>query len=424
MEPREQIERAGRAPKLAGIDYKRAAIEYPSKLDPERLHHLRTKPFYNLAHMLPKFRGTRGMDAETHREFCDFANMAVALELPPGAHILDAACGSGWLSEYFARLGYDVTGIDISPDLIRICEDRVQRVPFAVDHETPLRCRFLVHDIEAAPLAEKFDAVICYDAMHHFDDERAVARHFAAMLEIGGTLFVLEGNRPERASLGQAELIEVMERFGTLESPFDPAYLKRLLDENGFAVVGDYVSVNALIDRDAIGDDGRIKIESPATNYLLCKKVIVAAAASNVPDSRAPNVLRAELKALSDWPGIFATNERFTLDVEVRNTGDTLWLGGHYMRRGAVMPGVKILDSGGKVVDEFHGEPALPRAMLPDEAATIIIQRAVPNVPGDYTLKIDLVDQHVCWFEERGSAPLVLPLRVTDPGEKRGRRAR
>ena len=74
----------GRSPKLAGIDYKKAAIDYPSKLTPERLHHLRTKPFYNLANKLPKFRGN-GMDVETHRHFCDFANMAVALDLPAGA---------------------------------------------------------------------------------------------------------------------------------------------------------------------------------------------------------------------------------------------------------------------------------------------------------------------------------------------------
>ena len=30
------------------MDYKRAAVEYPRLITPERLHHLRTKPFYNL----------------------------------------------------------------------------------------------------------------------------------------------------------------------------------------------------------------------------------------------------------------------------------------------------------------------------------------------------------------------------------------
>ncbi len=87
-----------RSPKLEGIDFKQAAVDYPSRLTAERLNHLRTKPFYNLANKPAKFRG-HGMDVETHRHFCDFANTAVALDLPAGARLLDAACVSGWLSE-------------------------------------------------------------------------------------------------------------------------------------------------------------------------------------------------------------------------------------------------------------------------------------------------------------------------------------
>jgi SAM-dependent methyltransferase len=403
---------AGRLPKLEGIDYKRAAIEYPGKLDPERLHHLRTKPFYNLAHKLPKFRGTRGMDAETHREFCDFANIAVALELPPGARILDVACGSGWLSEYFARLGYDVTGIDISPDLIRISEDRIRRVPYGVDHETPLRCRFRVHDIECAPLEEKFDALVCYDAMHHFADEQAVARNLAAMLDVGGLLFILEGTKPAQDSAGEEELIDVMQRFETLESPFDAAYLRQILDQNGLAVVGDYVSVNALIDREALDAEGAIRPPLPAINYLLCKKISEDKTASSVPDSRAPATLRAAIELDDSWRPEVNPRARFIVRLKIANQGDTLWLGGSYMRRGAVMLGVRILDAGGNIVDEFHGEPALPRAMAPGEETSVIIEHAAPSTPGAYRIKIDLVAQHVCWFEDRGSVPLTVPLEV------------
>jgi 2-polyprenyl-3-methyl-5-hydroxy-6-metoxy-1,4-benzoquinol methylase len=400
----------GRSPKLEGVDYKRAAVDYPSKLSAERLHHLRTKPFYNLANKPAKFRGN-GMDPETHRHFCDFANMAVALDLPPGARILDLACGSGWLSEYFARFGYDVTGIDISPPLVEISEARIRALPL-VDPETEIRCRFQVHDIELGALEEKFDAIVCYDAMHHLEDERSAVRNIAAMLPIGGQLFILEGNRPPPASRAEAELVAVMQNFGTLESPFDPAYLHQLLDERGLAVVGDYVSVNGLFDREAVDEQGRLRIETPAINYLLCKKVSDTAAASTVPDSRAPGVLRAEIALRSPWPTNFKAAETFVAEIVVKNTGDTLWLGGGYLRRGGVTLGVRILDSGEAVRDEFHGEPALPRALGPNESCTAVIERACPAVPGSYTLKIDLVDQHICWFEQCGSPPLVLPMIV------------
>lgn len=401
----------GRSPKLEGIDYKKAAIDYPSKLSPERLHHLRTKPFYNLANKLPKFRGG-GMDVETHRHFCDFANMAVTLDLPAGARILDAACGSGWLSEYFARLGYDVTGIDISPDLIEISRERIRVLPPNIDPETPIRCRFLVHDIELAVLPEKFDAIVCYDAMHHLEDAAGAIRHLAEMLPMGGVLFVLEGSRPAPGSTGQAELIEVMEKFGTLESPFDREHLGRLLDDAGFAIVGDYASVNGLFDREAIDEQGRLRIDVPPINYLLCKKVSENAPASKVADSRAPANLRAEITLQSEWRPELRPGEMFAAELRVRNAGDTLWLGGNVVRRGAVMLGVKILDEG-RVVDEFHGVPALPRGLGPNESCVVTVEHPAPGTAGRYEIKIDLVDQHICWFEERGSRPLTLPLVVS-----------
>ncbi|HEX8897262.1 MAG TPA: methyltransferase domain-containing protein, partial [Chthoniobacterales bacterium] len=335
----------------------------------------------------------------------------VALDLPAGARILDAACGSGWLSEYFARLGYDVTGIDISPDLIEISRGRIGALPPTIDHETPIRCRFLVHDIERGPLPEKFDAIICYDAMHHLEDARSAIRHLAAMLPIGGVFFVLEGNRPVFGSTGEAELIEVMRNFGTLESPFDRDHLGELLNDAGLAIAGDYVSVNGLFDRESV-EDQRLRIEIPSINYLLCKKVADDAPASSVPDSRAPGILRADLTLQSTWPAHFRPGEMFRADLLVRNTGDTLWLGGKLLRHGAVTLGVKILDEAGAVRDEFHGEPALPRAVAPNESCAVTIERACPAAPGRYLLKIDLIDQHICWFEERGSRPLTLPLVV------------
>ena len=401
----------GRAPKLEGINFKQAAIDYPSRQNPERLHYLRTKPFYHLANKLPKYRGD-GMDVETHRHFCDFANMAVVLELPPGARILDAACGSGWLSEYFARLGYDVTGIDISPDLIQICQDRIAALP-PTDYEQPIRCRFRVQDLESGPLDEKFDAILCYDAMHHLEDAASAIRHLAAMLPIGGVLFILEGNRPAPGSDSETELAEVMRQFGTLESPFDREYLGRLLDDAGFAVAADYVSVNGLFDRDMLDDQGRLRVQVPPINYLLCKKVVENAPASSVPTSRAPGVLRAELTLKSTWPANFKRGDVFRARVQVRNAGDTLWLAGRALQPGDVTLGVKIIDEDGKACDEFHGNPALPRAVAPNECCSVLIEHACPTVPGRYTLKIDLVDQHICWFEERGSTALYLALTVS-----------
>jgi glycosyltransferase involved in cell wall biosynthesis/SAM-dependent methyltransferase len=403
---------AGRLPKIEGVDYKRAAVEYLGRLSEERRHHLRTKPFYNLANRPAKYKG-EGMDEDMRRHFCDFANMAVALALPAGSRVLDVGCGSGWLSEYFARLGYEVRGIDISPDLVEMSRERVARVPYGVDHETPLRCTFQVHDIERAPLAETFDAVICYDALHHFEDERAVVRNLAAMLPVGGQLFILEGERPPAGSQAEEELRAVMREFRTLESPFDVKYLRALLDASGLAVVGDYVSVNGLFEREALEGD-RLPLRKLATNYhyLTCKKVSEGAPASTVPDSRRPGTLAARIQLLAPAPARLSPGETLSLPLSVENTGDTLWLTGQTVRAGIVMPAVRVYDSAGALVSEFHGEPLLPRAVAPGETVRLKIEYDAPRRAGAYTLKVDLVDQHVCWFEQRGSTPLTIRFEV------------
>src|ERR1043166_1144557 len=345
----------GRLPNLEGIDYKRAALEYPRMLDAERSHYLRTKPFYNLANKPDKHLGD-GMDSETHRHFTDFANMARTLALPPGARVLDVGCGSGWLSEYFARLGYDVTGIDISDELIEMARERVVRIPYDVDHETSLRCRFLTQDIETAPLQEKFAAVVCYDSLHHFEDERAVFRNLASMLDVGGSLFILEGHKPSAGSAAEDELQDVMRTYGTLESPFSKEYLRTLLDENGLAVVGDYVSVNGLFEREMLeGELLPLGTVPTDYHYLTCVKVAEGAPASRVPDSRKPGTLRAELRLRSSLPREIEAGTRLGLPLTIRNAGDTLWLTGQTVRAGVVMPGVRVIDERGEIVSELHG---------------------------------------------------------------------
>ncbi|HWN10806.1 MAG TPA: methyltransferase domain-containing protein [Pyrinomonadaceae bacterium] len=409
-------ETSGRLPGIEGVDYKRAAIEYLGKLSEERSHHLRTKPFYNLANKPAKYKG-EGMDEDTHRHLCDFANLAVTLALPAGAKILDVGCGSGWLSEYFARLGYRVKGIDISPELIAMSQDRVARVPFGVDHETPLRCDFAVHDIELGPLDEKFDAIICYDSLHHFADERSVMRNLAAMIDAGGLLFILEGQKPGDDSLSAEELRDVMREFGTLESPFSNNYLRALISENGFAVVGDYVSVNGLFEREMLEgkrDCQSLPLRSIATDYhyLTCMKIGQSQSALDVPDSKQPGALRADLSLRDPKPLHVAAGQEFEVPVAITNAGDTLWLTGQTVRAGIVMPGVRIFDDSGEIVSERHGHPLLPRAIPPGQTVLLNVECLAPEKPGDYTVRIDLVAQHVCWFADRGSQPLIVNLKV------------
>ena len=398
---------SGRFKKIEGLDYKKGAVEYPQKLAPSDRHHLYTKPFYNLANKIARWSG-EGLDEDTLRHFSDFANIAYALALPAGSKILDVGCGSGWLCEYFARFGYQMTGIDVSPGLISIAEERVKNLPYGVDSETPVACRFLVHDIEQAPIEESFDAIVCYDSLHHFEDEHAVLDNLARMLELDGQLFVAEGEKPPVGSETEDELRGVMEKFETLEAPFTRDYLLALLDQHGFTVVGDYTAVTGFVDRENLDSQTLRHVETPAFNYLLCKK----SGGSTLHDSRLPGRLKADLSLESKWSEHVVAGSAIEFDLNVQNVGDTLWLVSREPLRGRVRIGLKILNASGETVHEIHGWPRLQSAMAPGEKRTLRVSVKAPVVSGGYSLKIDLLNQDICWFQEQGSKPLVLEFEV------------
>src|SRR5262245_48628922 len=58
----------------------------------------------------------------TARDIAEFEHLArrIAGELPRGARVLEIAPGPGYLAVALARLGVDVTGLDISASFVRI----------------------------------------------------------------------------------------------------------------------------------------------------------------------------------------------------------------------------------------------------------------------------------------------------------------
>jgi SAM-dependent methyltransferase len=101
-------------------------------------------------------------------------------------HICDFGCGSGEMACRLGRLGYRVTGLDVSPDLIEVARERA-RLEGVED-----RVQFIVADGASAPLTEgAFDAVLAMSVVHHMPIDEAL-NALERLLRPGGRIAFLE----------------------------------------------------------------------------------------------------------------------------------------------------------------------------------------------------------------------------------------
>lgn len=105
-----------------------------------------------------------------------------------GSRVLDVACGTGVLIPDYIRRGADVTGIDISPEMIKLAERKYAGTGV----------RFICGDIETADVGQGFDAIVVYNAFPHFPDPERLITHLSGLLAEGGVLIVAHGMSREK----------------------------------------------------------------------------------------------------------------------------------------------------------------------------------------------------------------------------------
>jgi hypothetical protein len=173
---------------------------------------------------------------------------------------------------------------------------------------------------------------------------------------------------------------------------FDPAALRRAMREP--------------VDRWQVEHDGRpTAFDAMVLQATLDHPVVVLAAGDRAPDSRAPSRLKAEIR-----PALGRRGVRVLGTVEVRNAGDTLWLSSTPDGTGVVWLGLQLLDPDGRMRDRELARVRLDRAVPPGGRIRLAV--ACDLKPGDdeVLLKVDLVAERVCWFEDRGSRPALVRL--------------
>ena len=107
------------------------------------------------------------------------------VEVGAGMDILDVACGTGVMFDYYLQRGAaSVTGIDISPEMARIASEK-----YAATDNVQVICG----DVEEYPFDRKFDRIVVYNAFPHFPHPKRLIKVLAALLKDGGRLTIAHG---------------------------------------------------------------------------------------------------------------------------------------------------------------------------------------------------------------------------------------
>ena len=130
------------------------------------------------------------------------------------ARVADLACGTGTMAVLAAELGHQVTGIDLSGEMVR--RARAKAAPFGAAVE--------IHQGDASkpPLEPaSFDVVFARHILWTLPDPTGAIRRWAGLLRPGGRMVLVEGrwgleaagdepDLPWRAGVPSEELVEVV----------------------------------------------------------------------------------------------------------------------------------------------------------------------------------------------------------------------
>lgn len=112
-----------------------------------------------------------------------------------GKKVLDVGCGGGLLSEAMARLGAQVTGIDLADKALKVAQLHLLESKLAVTYTAASAEQF------AAEHADEFEALTCLEMLEHVPDPASTVAACARLVKPGGQVFFSTINRNPKAYL-------------------------------------------------------------------------------------------------------------------------------------------------------------------------------------------------------------------------------
>ena len=138
----------------------------------------------------------------------------------PGNTVLDLACGTGSLTWELARRGYEMIGVDLSPDMLAQAADKA-------DSDVDVPPIFLCQSMDKLDLYGTIDAcVCCLDSVNYVTNPRKLQKAFERvhLFLMPGGLFIFDFNTPTKlqAMDGQVFLDETEDAYCVWRGDYSP----------------------------------------------------------------------------------------------------------------------------------------------------------------------------------------------------------
>ena len=152
--------------------------------------------------------------------------------LAPKSRVLEFGPGWGNTTEAMARMGYEVTAVDIEQNFIDLINERAKRNQVSIE----TICDDFAH-IEN--VQEPFDAILFFECFHHCSDHLRLIRAFERAVKPGGK--IIFGAEPITDAFPlpwglrlDGESLWAIRNFGWLELGFQEKYFRETLEKYGW----------------------------------------------------------------------------------------------------------------------------------------------------------------------------------------------
>lgn len=150
-----------------------------------------------------------------------------------GQRILEVGCGAGLLTEQLARLGAQVTGIDLGEELIKKARAHLSQCSPELSSKVEYKMEPVDQHVKCN--SNCYDAVVVSEVLEHVDEKVALLEASVRTLKPGGSLFITTLNQTIPMWIGGVLLGEYVlnlapkgtHHWDKMISPLD---LQRILD--------------------------------------------------------------------------------------------------------------------------------------------------------------------------------------------------